>query len=154
MRDRLRTAKTAIAAGLTAAGLSGTLLLASPAANATVACNNGREIRQTCHPVGPSDPSVCQPDPGGSPAQLAYYWMCDEYGFRSKLALDNVAVTDLVATINLGYAICETMPPPSSDDPWSGTPAQKAAKTMVLSSGVVAPGDAEQFMDDAIMWLC
>jgi hypothetical protein len=138
-------ARKAMAAGLMAAGLmtaamGNTLLLATPVAHAEVYCNNGRETRATCHPIGPSNPGVCQPDPGGSPAQLAFFWMCDEYGFRSKLALDRVAVTDLVEAIKLGYAICETMPPPTSDDPWSGTPAAKAAETMVLSSGVVAPG--------------
>jgi hypothetical protein len=134
--------------------LGSTLLLAVPVANATVSCNNGREIHSTCHPIGPSNPSVCEPYPGGSPAQLAVYWMCDEYGFRSKLALDKVAVTDPVQAVNLGYAICETMPPPNSDAPWHGTAAAKGAKTMVNSSGVVAPADVEQFMDDAIMWLC
>jgi hypothetical protein len=147
-------AKKAMAAGLMAAAMGNTLLLAAPVTHAEVSCNNGREARATCHPIGPPDSGVCQPDPGGSPAQLAFFWMCDEYGFRSKLALDSVAVTDLVEAINLGYAICETMPPPASEEPWSGTPAAKAAEIMVLSSGVVAPADVDQFMLDAVMWLC
>lgn len=109
---------------------------------------------QTCHPIGPPNPAVCQPDPGGSPDQLAYFWMCDEYGFRSKLALDDIAVSDRVAAVRLGYAICAEMPPPDSDDPWAGTAAEKASEAMVVSSGVVAPGDVGQFMTDAIMWLC
>jgi hypothetical protein len=80
--------------------------------------------------------------------------MCDEYGFRRKLALDKIAVTDLTAAVELSYSVCAKMPPPDSDASWYGTPAQKAAKSMVASSGVVAPSDVESFMDDAIMWLC
>ena len=144
----------AIAAALTVAGLGSTLLLGVPEAHAVVSCNNGRETHTTCHPIGPATPGVCEPNPGGSPAQLAFYWMCDEYGFRSKLALDMIAVDDPATAVELGYTVCAKMPPPDYDSPWAGTPAQKAAKATVLASGVVPPDNVEQFMIDAIMWLC
>lgn len=146
--------RRALAAGLTVAGLGSTLLLGAPAAHATVSCNNGRETHPTCHPIGPPTPGVCEPNPGSSPAQLAIYWMCDEYGFLSKLALDRIAVSDSAAAVKQGYTICAKMPPPSSDAVWAASPAETAAKTAVQSSGVVAPTNAGQFMNDAIMWLC
>ncbi len=91
---------------------------------------------------------------GGSPAQLATYCIWDEYGFRSKLALDKVAVDDPGAAVKLGYAVCSTMPPPDSTLPGQAHRRRRPPGPKWKSSGVLAPGDVEQFMDDAVMWLC
>ena len=91
--------------------------------------------------------------PNGPPST----YQCNEQGYLKKLASDNIAVHDPLAVVKAGYAVCAITGPadlPPSESGRDLVVDKQVAAVKVAGSDVVAIGDVDQLVDDAIMFLC
>jgi len=91
--------------------------------------------------------------PNGPPST----YQCNEQGYLKKLASDNIAVHDPLAVVKAGYAVCAITGPadlPPSESGHDLVVDKQVAAVKVAGSDVVAIGDVDQLVDDAIMFLC
>ena len=91
--------------------------------------------------------------PNGPPST----YQCNEQGYLKKLASDNIAVHDPLAVVKAGYAVCAITGPadlPPSESGHDLVVEKQVAAVKVAGSDVVAIGDVDQLVDDAIMFLC
>ena len=91
--------------------------------------------------------------PNGPPST----YQCNEQGYLKKLASDNIAVHDPLAVVKAGYAVCAItgladLPP--SESGRDLVVDKQVAAVKVAGSDVVAIGNVDQLVDDAIMFLC
>jgi len=91
--------------------------------------------------------------PNGPPST----YQCNEQGYLKKLASDNIAVHDPLAVVKAGYAVCAITGPadlPPSESGHDLVVDKQVAAVKVAGSDVVAIGNVDQLVDDAIMFLC
>ena len=100
--------------------------------------------------------TVGDPNCGGANGSPSTY-QCNEQGYLKKLASDNIAVHDPVAVVKAGYAVSAITGPadlPPSESGHDLVVDKQVAAVKVAGSDVVASGDVDQLVDDAIMFLC
>jgi hypothetical protein len=140
----------------------------SPAAGpTTTAAAPAPTTTQTTHRTGATDlttttatsikaTTVGDPNCGGANGPPSTY-QCNEQGYLKKLASDKIAVHDPVAVVKAGYAVCAIIGPadlPPSESGHDLVVDKQVAAVKVAGSDVVASGDVDQLVDDAIMFLC